>query len=210
VDVARKKAPRIEVSASIRDLTFREQDLPWAHLSMTSDVGNSKFPSALRGRGSAFYRVAAALLLRAAPGLATAPRCAVAARRWCQRKAQARYRASDKGRECRRAQSRRRRERQRERRPEPGEADAEKEPGTGREGHHQSSAGHVGQQISCDRPGCSGTFASSKRSPAKRFCCAPCRKAFRQAWVRQKRWREICQSCPLRALIRCPGLLRES
>lgn len=120
------------------------------------------------------------------------PSCRDAARRWSEWKAQQQYRSSEKGRESRREQSRRWRQRRREEgKPlKNPPADQASGPSVG----HQQEAG---EKISCDRPGCYRRFEASPRSPRQRFCCSLCRKALRNAWAREKRWREGCGDCPL-------------
>jgi hypothetical protein len=118
--------------------------------------------------------------------------CCDAARRWSEWKAQQGYRSSEKGRKCRREQSRRWRERRRDngqplKNPSAG-------PASGACVGHQQAPG---EKISCDRPGCYTRFNASARSPRQRFCCSLCREALRRAWAREKRWREGCGGCPL-------------
>ena len=118
--------------------------------------------------------------------------CREAARRWSKRKAQQRYRLSEKGRECRREQSCRWRKRRRE------EGRPLKNPPA--DGASGSCVGHqqdAHEKISCGRPGCYARFEASARSPRQRFCSPLCRKALRSAWAREKRWREGCGDCPL-------------
>lgn len=115
--------------------------------------------------------------------------CRDAARRWSQRKAQQEYRSSEKGRECRREQSRRWRARRREEGSPRKNPPAD--PGRG------ACVGHQQERILCDRPGCYARFEVSPRSPRQRFCCPLCRKALRNAQAREKRWRGECGRCPL-------------
>jgi len=162
--------------------------------------------------------------------------CRQAARRWSLRKAQRRYRCSEKGRAARREQARRRRERQREmplwtfggsdqsppaehgegdpQEPEQARPQSQKQlPASGdvgegppedpRVGHQQKPPEPVGEKNLCDRPGCYVKYRVSARTPAKRFCSSSCRKAFRRALVREKRWRDVCRGCPLLAADVC-------
>lgn len=115
--------------------------------------------------------------------------CRDAARRWWQWKAQQQYRLSEKGRQCRREQSRRWRERRREEGKPLKNPLADEARGAG--------VGHQQEKISCDRPGCYAHVDASGRSPRQRFCSPLCRKALRSAWAREKRWREGCGGCPL-------------
>ena len=118
--------------------------------------------------------------------------CRDAAWRWSKRKAQQQYRASEKGRECRREQSRRWRKRRQEAGRPLKNPPAERASGPS-VGHQQEA----GEKIFCDRPGCYARFDASARSPRQRFCSPLCRKALRSAWAREKRWREGCGGCPL-------------
>ena len=120
------------------------------------------------------------------------PACREAARTWSQRRAQQKYRASEKGKACRQQQLRRYRERCRQRR-DGAEDSVQAHPPTACEGHHHESAG---EKIPCDRPGCQNRFSPSARSPLRRFCTPLCRKAFRRAEAIVRRWQDRCASCP--------------
>jgi hypothetical protein len=117
--------------------------------------------------------------------------CQEAARRWSQWKAQQEYRSSEKGRECRRQQSRRWRERRREQ-GQPLKNPPARQASAACVGHQQEA----GEKDSCDRPGCYARFHPSPRSPRRRFCSAMCRKALRSARARDRRWRAYCGRCP--------------
>jgi hypothetical protein len=116
--------------------------------------------------------------------------CREAARRWSEWKAQQGYRSSEKGRECRRQQSRRWRERRREQ-GQPLKNPPASQTIAACVGHQQEAGG----KDSCDRPGCYARFDVSPRSPRQRFCCDLCRKALRSAEAREKRWRVRCGRC---------------
>lgn len=109
--------------------------------------------------------------------------CAEEARRWSQQRANQRYRASEKGRQCRREQSRRwralARERQKPDCPTPSE------------GYHKQPPG---EKCGCSRPGCYERFHPSPRSPLKKFCSFLCRQALRRVLQRESRWRRRCLS----------------
>lgn len=51
----------LKLAASIRDLTFREQNLPWAHFSMILEGREYKLPSVIRAGASACWKVAGAI-----------------------------------------------------------------------------------------------------------------------------------------------------
>ena len=70
------------------------------------------------------------------------------------------------------------------------------------EGHAQTFSG---KKIRCARPGCYATVRCSARSPLQRFCCSFCRKALRQAHLREERWRGVCVRCPWQELDLCLG-----
>lgn len=106
--------------------------------------------------------------------------CRQAARRWSRWRAAFRYRASERGKECRRQQASGYRERLRQR-----QAEAEERPAIG-EGHQKAEDS---EKIPCSRPGCYERFLPSRRSPLKKFCCALCRKALRRVHQREARWR---------------------
>jgi hypothetical protein len=105
--------------------------------------------------------------------------CSRAARLWSRRRAAQRYRASDKGKERRRQQACRYRERVRQRRKEA------ETPATTGEGHQEEADS---EKISCSRPGCYERFSPQCRSPLKKFCSCPCRKALRRVRRREARW----------------------
>ena len=127
--------------------------------------------------------------------------CRAAARRWSLQKARQKYRASEKGKACRREQCRRYRERCRQR-GTCSENAAESFSKTACEGDQEELPG---EKIRCDRPGCSNRFAVSARSPLQRFCSSLCRNALRAAWTIQRRWRGSCARCPLaRSVDRLP------
>jgi len=105
--------------------------------------------------------------------------CSEAARLWSRRLAARRYRASERGRECRRQQACRYRERVRERKEQSaGEA-------TACEGHQKAEDS---EKIPCLRPGCYEAFLPEPRSPLKRFCSCLCREALRRVRQREARW----------------------
>jgi len=105
--------------------------------------------------------------------------CQAAARRWQQREANRRYRASEQGKAQRRAQSYR--YRQRKRTPDTS-------PGAGGEGYQQRPAE---TDFRCARPGCYCHFARTAHSPLQRFCSSSCRKALRRVLLRERRWRQL-------------------
>lgn len=105
--------------------------------------------------------------------------CRQAARKWSLWQAAKRYRASDKGKECRRQQGCRYRQRVRQRR------EAAQEQLAACEGHQEEAAA---EKIPCSRPGCYELFPPQRRSPLKKFCCALCRLALRRVRQRETRW----------------------
>lgn len=132
--------------------------------------------------------------------------CHAAARRWAQRRANRRYRQSDRGKANRREQARRRRQRNRppKRAPcqttsscqaqschatreqgQPCQAARSSAPITPRVGYHQRDAG---KKFSCPRPGCYECFDEDPRSPLKTFCSCLCRQALRRVQRREERW----------------------
>ena len=119
--------------------------------------------------------------------------CRTEARRWQLWKAQRRYRSSEKGQATRREQSRRWRARQRENQQSAPKPRPEK----GSEGHPNHPPRRLGKKLSCDRPGCYEGFDRSSRSPWQRFCSALCRRALRLVRLRDKRWQDVCHTCPL-------------
>ena len=105
--------------------------------------------------------------------------CEEGAREWSRWKARTGYRASQKGKERRRAQSERHRTRRAEESTGPAAAGRQAPVGH----HHPVPAGFS----SCDRPGCYEPFERTKRSPDQRFCAAQCRKALRRVRLREAR-----------------------
>lgn len=69
-----KKRLGLKFAASIRDLTFRELDLPWAHYSMSLQRRKHKFPLAGRAFASVCSRGAAGNSSRTVHAVATAAR----------------------------------------------------------------------------------------------------------------------------------------
>ena len=108
--------------------------------------------------------------------------CVEAARLWSLRQAARRYRASERGKELRREQSRRHRERVRQRR------EAAVGPPAACEGHQEEAGSADSEKILCARPGCYEHVTPDRRSPLKRFCCALCREALRRVRRREARW----------------------
>lgn len=108
--------------------------------------------------------------------------CRAAARRWRQRTANRRYRASEQGKCRRQAQACRYRERIRQRQ------------GTD-SGSHSGGEGYPHSQgvadSCCRRPGCYEAFARTARSPLQKFCSASCRQALRRVLLRERRWRQM-------------------
>ena len=105
--------------------------------------------------------------------------CSAAARDWSRRLAARRYRASERGKECRRQQACRYRERVRQRR------EGSAEPAAACEGHHK---GEDSEKIPCCRPGCYELFLPERRSPLRKFCSCLCREALRRVRQREARW----------------------
>jgi hypothetical protein len=113
--------------------------------------------------------------------------CRAAARRWRQRRANRRYRATEQGKCRRRAQSCRYRARVRECQ----RADS------------SSSIDHEGYpdpgglpDFSCQRPGCYEAFVKAARSPLQKFCSVGCRQALRRVLIRERRWKQRLQRHP--------------
>jgi len=104
-----------------------------------------------------------------------AEECRREAERWRRWKAAARYRGTEEGKKKRQGQCQRHRERRKKRR----ETSAEPR----REGHRKRRSGEL---FSCARPGCYERFCS-RRSPLRRFCSFPCRKALRRVELREAR-----------------------
>lgn len=109
--------------------------------------------------------------------------CRQEARRWRRWKARLRYRSSERGKERRRAQSRRRRERL--------ERDARDAPSERCVGDPKLCPCGFS---SCDRPGCYECFMPSSRSPLQRFCSPNCRQALRRVKLREARYHRDRQS----------------
>jgi len=108
--------------------------------------------------------------------------CSAEARRWSQREANRRYRASEGGRRCRREQACRYRQRLRERR-----ACADQVAAAAREGYQKAPAE---KKSGCQRPGCYEQFSPTPRSPLQKFCSWLCRQALRRVLIREGRWRD--------------------
>jgi hypothetical protein len=119
----------------------------------------------------------------------TNPSCAKCARRASQQKANRKYRASEKGKACRREQTRRYRQRCREHQEQLADSAAFPPEWEG-EGYipHRRLSGCP--KIFCRRPGCYVRFQPPPRSPLTKFCSAACRQAYRRVAVREQRWRE--------------------
>lgn len=129
------------------------------------------------------------------------PTCQHEARRWRRWHAAQRYRASEAGKQRRRAQNRRYRERQRQQAtpasdPVTTPIESPTVPETvpihsdGREGQRpeeipEKSSGHP-----CHRPGCYECFLPAPRSPGQRFCSGLCRLALRRVRQRERRLRQ--------------------
>jgi hypothetical protein len=107
--------------------------------------------------------------------------CSAEARRWSQREANRRYRASEGGQRCRREQACRYRQRLRER-----QASAEDAAEAAREGYQKPPPE---KKFSCQRPGCYAYFSATSRSPLQKFCSPLCRQALRRVLIREERWR---------------------
>jgi hypothetical protein len=107
--------------------------------------------------------------------------CRSQACRWRRAEANRRYRHSEHGQACRRAQSARYRERARERLKMVADASPRSA-----EGYPQPMAeGSTG----CHRPGCYERFTPTGRSPGQIFCSTGCRQALRRVLLRERRWR---------------------
>ena len=175
------KAPRCEVGASQRDLTVGDQWVP---------VGPSQRCREGRWLQDVAWRLVQRLCLLKGCERSFRPRhpfsrycssdCRAAARRWRQRAANRRYRASEQGKCRRRAQACRYRERVRERESRDS---CWCEPGEGYP--------HRNEEVDsfCRRPGCYEGFTKSIRSPLQKFCSARCRQALRRVLIRERRWR---------------------
>ena len=110
--------------------------------------------------------------------------CRAAARRWRQRTANRRYRASEQGKCRRRAQACRYRQRLRER------EGTDSRPAEAGEGYPHSEEE---ADSCCRRPGCYAAFTKTTRSPLQKFCSAGCRQALRRVLIRERRWRRRLQ-----------------
>lgn len=115
--------------------------------------------------------------------------CAGCTRRAAQQRANRKYRASDKGKACRREQSRRYRQRCRERQ-KPAAHRRDSPPEWEGEGYIPHQRDRDCQKIFCHRPGCYVRFRPSPRSLLTKFCSAACRQALRRVVVREQRWRK--------------------
>ena len=120
--------------------------------------------------------------------------CQAAARKWKQRLANQRYRASPKGLEARRLQCTRYRDRLRESRALmqnsnfklPSESSVESiSHFQANEGYHQNQSD--GKNC-CHRPGCYEQYIVQAQSPLKKFCSIQCRNALRRVRIRERRW----------------------
>lgn len=172
-----KKSPRRGVGAPPRDLTRWERKPP------LGPKRGSPQSAGGQGAGKGLGRARRLCLLKGCekwfmPGHALerycSDDCRRQAERWRRWNAALRYRATEGGKEKRRAQCRRNRERRRKRR--------EAKPEPDREGHRKRPPGEL---FSCDRPGCYELFERSRRSPLQRFCCSSCRKALRRVELRE-------------------------
>lgn len=149
--------------------------------------------------------------------------CQQAARRWRRWYASRRYRSGTKGKDRRRAQSRRYRERQRAQKVAlaasaaaitatnatamnaPAEVPATNvaagvpaspaSPCGQREG--QRAANNLGNFVwrPCRRPGCYRLFVVQPRSPSQHFCSGLCRQALRRVLDREAQWRRRHGRC---------------
>lgn len=127
--------------------------------------------------------------------------CRQAARRWRRWYASRHYRATEQGKQRRRAQSRR--YRQRRQQATAALADNAAAPGAAgaaprREG--QRPAQHLVNFVwrPCRRPGCYQLFPVRPRSPAQHFCSCSCRQALRRVLDREAHWRrrQRCRRAP--------------
>ncbi len=116
--------------------------------------------------------------------------CRKEGERWRRWRASQGWRASERGKECRRCQSRRYRERQRQKR-EALQLTCLQAKG---EGEGQRAATNPGT-ISCGRPGCYVLFNITSRSPLQKYCSCGCRQAMRRVRQREARWRRPAPSC---------------
>jgi len=116
--------------------------------------------------------------------------CRKEGERWRRWRASQGWRASERGKECRRCQSRRYRERQRQRR-EALQLTYSKAKGE-REGQRAAT---IPGTFSCGRPGCYELFVITSRSPLQKYCSCGCRQAMRRVRQREARWRRPASSC---------------
>jgi hypothetical protein len=108
--------------------------------------------------------------------------CCRAARRWRCWRASQKYRATENGKQQRRAQSKRYRERVRER--QAASADTE----SSREGQRIGSEQADFSGRPCVRPGCYELFTIPHEHSNKRFCSVACRLALRRVLDREGRY----------------------
>jgi len=119
--------------------------------------------------------------------------CKSAARRWRLARANLKYRASDHGKENRRAQAARYRIRLKERKAAesrllgPSQNAPTDDPTEPREGYRKDDAQ---EKSCCDRPGCYRRFTPPPRSPLQKFCSSSCHNALRTVLRREQRWLE--------------------
>ena len=115
--------------------------------------------------------------------------CRDGARRWRIARANLTYRASQHGKENRRAQAARYRTRLKERKAvsRGAQKDQSDDPSTLREGYRKEDA-H--EKSCCNRPGCYTRFTPPPRSPLQKFCSPRCYGAFRAVVLRERRWLE--------------------
>lgn len=122
--------------------------------------------------------------------------CVQSACRWRCWRASRRYRESESGRACRRAQHGRYRQRRRERAAAAVAAAAEGESGTAaaacaesREGQRPAEKSDDFAVCPCDRPGCYVVFAVRSEGSNRHFCSVACRLALRRVLDRESRYR---------------------
>jgi hypothetical protein len=108
--------------------------------------------------------------------------CRRAARRWRRWRASQEYRATENGKQQRRAQSKRYRERLRERQAASADADWP------REGQRIGAAREDLSGWPCKRPGCYELFQLPYEHSCKRFCSLACRLALRRVVDREERY----------------------
>lgn len=192
------KSPRSQVGAWHRDLTIGDRYSP-------RPVSFQDLPAFRPGPGRR-CRVRCCLLKgceQAFVPLCPQARycteaCARSAQQWRRWRASRRYRASESGRECRRAQHSRYRQRQRERAAalSAGEAaddrcDAATEVSSGeREGQRPVEFSEDFVVCSCHRPGCYVQFVVAAAGTNRRFCSLACRLALRRVLDREARYRQ--------------------